>query len=312
MKAFIFDPIWDKLINEDLLDKLENSGLELIVKTEVAPLSDCKELFLGDEDRILCLNPDYVGWELKSDDYRQIPNLKGIFTESTSFSWINQDLADEENIPVCNIKNFSTQAVAEWAITQMFNISRCIPLLIKDEFPLDFADDFFKYRGIELMGKTAAIIGLGNIGSAIAERCAGLGMNVIYWSKSPKQNSYVSKQLKEIFVEADVVFPTMAVNEESKTVVNNELIDSMKTSAMLIAVEHHLFDLDFVVNKVKKSEIFGFGFEADPGSFQNYKGNVWAAPAYGWVTKESMDNSMVKWIDNMVEAVSGSFPNRVN
>jgi len=68
----------------------------------------------------------------------------------------------------------------------LFNVARQTPRLIKDGFPLDFDKDFMKYRGVELQGKTAAIVGLGNIGNSIAQRCEGLGMNVVYWSKSPK------------------------------------------------------------------------------------------------------------------------------
>jgi len=189
MKVFIFDPLWDELITNDLLNSLKENNIELVVTKEIAPLSKCKELFEGDEERILCLNPDYVGWELKADDYKNIPNLKAILGAATSFSWIDSSYADVEQIPICNIRNFSTEAVAEWAITMLFNIARQTPRLIKDGFPLDFDKDFMKYRGVELQGKTVGIVGLGNIGSSIAKRCTGLGMNVTYWSKSSKEGS---------------------------------------------------------------------------------------------------------------------------
>ena len=179
MKAFIFDPLWNELVTEDLKNQLQASGLEITVTAEIAPLSNCKELFEGNEERILCLNPDYVGWKLTAEDYKDIPNLKAILGAATSFSWVDMSYASENSIPVCNIRNFSTQAVAEWATTMMLNLARQIPRLIKDGFPLDFDKDFMKYRGIELKGKTVGIVGLGTIGSAIAERAQGLGMNVV-------------------------------------------------------------------------------------------------------------------------------------
>jgi phosphoglycerate dehydrogenase-like enzyme len=129
MKAFIFDPLWNELVTEDLKNQLQASGLEITVTTEIAPLSNCKELFEGNEERILCLNPDYVGWKLTAEDYKDIPNLKAILGAATSFSWVDMSHASENNIPVCNIRNFSTQAVAEWATTMMFNLARQVPRL---------------------------------------------------------------------------------------------------------------------------------------------------------------------------------------
>lgn len=312
MKAFIFDPLWNQLITTDLRDKLKDADLEVIVTKEIAPLSNCKELFEGEEERILCINPDYVSWKLTAEDYKDIPNLTAILGAATSTSWIDKSYANDEGIAVCDIKNFSTEAVAEWAITMLMNVARQTPRLIKDGFPLDFDKDFMKYRGIELQGKKAGVIGLGHIGSAIAKRCAGLGMEVSYWSRSPKESDYKSVELQQLIAQSDVLLPTMELNDETKTLLSDDLLRSMKSTAIFISVVHELFNQDLILEMVKDGQIFGFGFEAEPKTFNNYEGNVWAAPAYAWTTKGSMDNSMVKWVDNMVDAAKANYPNRVN
>ena len=312
MKAFIFDPLWDNLITDELSNQLKNSGLELVITKNIAPLSDNKALYEGSEERILCINPDYVGWKLSSDDYKNIPNLKAILGTATSFSWVDIAHANKANIPVCNIRNFSTQAVAEWTVAMMFNVARQTPRLIKDNFPLDFDKDFMKYRGVELQGKTAAIIGLGNIGSAIAQRLRGLGMNVVHWSKPAKQSEYEYRDLPELFATADVIFPTMALNDETKNLITSELLTSMKPSAMFISIVHEMFDEQLILDMVKNGKLFGFGYQTSPASFNKHEGNVWAAPAYAWVTDGSMHNVMVKWVENMVNASQNSFPNRIN
>jgi lactate dehydrogenase-like 2-hydroxyacid dehydrogenase len=104
----------------------------------------------------------------------------------------------------------------------------------------------------------------------------------------------------------------MAINEASKKLITTELLASMKPSAMFVSVVHDLFDEQIVLDMVKNGNLFGFGFEAAPGSFNKYEGNVWAAPAYAWTTDGSMNNSMVKWVENMVNATQDNFPNRVN
>lgn len=311
MKAFVFDPLWDELITDELQNQLSKNGVDIVVTKEIAPLTKSKALHEGDEERILCLNPDYVGWKLSSDDYKNIPNLSAILTASTGFEWVEQDVANERNIPICNLVYFNSESVADWAIMVMLSLARQIPRLIKDDFPLDYDKDFMKYRGVELKGKTAAIIGLGHIGHAIAERCAGLGMNVVYWSKSPKETSYKHKELAQLFAEADVIFPTMAKNAETVELITDEHIKSMKQSAMMVDIAHG-FKKEQLLSMVDSGKLWGYGFEAEPASFNKYKGNVWAAPAYAWATDSSMHNCMVKWVQNMIDASQGKFPNRIN
>ena len=312
MKAFIFDPLWDDLVTPDLLEALKQANIDIIVTKAIAPLSDCKELFKGDEDRFLCLNPDYVGWKLKSEDYENIPHLKGIFTESTGFEWVEPEAANRLSIPICNIVAFNTQAVAEWAVMMMFNLARQTPRLIKDGFPLDFDKDFTKYRGVQLKGKTAGIIGLGNIGSAIAERCAGLGMNVVYWSRSSTNDAYKKLSLTEVLATADVILPATAKNDETVSLVTDDMIRTIKKDAMVVDIVHAMFNHQLLLDMVAAGDLYGYGFEGEPKDFAKFQGNVWAAPAYAWATYESMYNSVVKLVDNIVNASKGEFKTKVN
>jgi D-3-phosphoglycerate dehydrogenase len=312
MKAFIFDPLWDELVTDELLSKLKDANLDLVIIKEIAPLSECKELFEGSEERLLCLNPDYVSWKLPSSDYKDIPNLKAILIASTGFEWVEQDVANERNIPICQIVNFSTQAVAEWAVMMMFNLARQTPRLIKDNYPLDFDKDFMKYRGVLLKGKTAGIIGLGHIGSAIAEACKGLGMDVVYWSRSSTNDAYKNVSLEELMSTADVIFPTAAKNPETLALISDDRIKQMKKSAILVDIAHGLFNQEKILDMVAKGDLFGYGFEGKPNEFTKFEGNIWAAPAYAWTTFESMHNSVVLWVENMVDATKNEFPTRVN
>lgn len=267
---------------------------------------------MGDEAKVLCLNPDYVDWNLKSADYQNISNLKAILIASTSFSWTDSSYAGEHDIPICNIRHFSTETVAEWAVMMMFNVARRVPLLVKGGFPLDFGEDYMLYRGIELKGKTVGIVGLGHNGSAIAERCAGLGMKVIYWSRSSINAQYKRVELTELMRTADVIVPAFAKNEESNKLISNELLGTMKSSAIMIDIIELEDSRATILNMVKSRRLYGYGFEAKPQSFNKYDGNVWAAPAYAWATDGSMKRSMEQWIDNMILATKSEYPTQIN
>lgn len=104
----------------------------------------------------------------------------------------------------------------------------------------------------------------------------------------------------------------MALNDETKQIITPELLRSMKPSTLFVSVTHGMFDEKLVLGMVGDGTLFGYGFEADPGQFSSYSGNVWAAPAYAWATDGSMHNSMERWVENMIAAASGRYPNRVN
>jgi lactate dehydrogenase-like 2-hydroxyacid dehydrogenase len=172
--------------------------------------------------------------------------------------------------------------------------------------------DFIKYRGVQLKGKTAGILGLGNIGGAIAEACKGLGMNVVYWSRSSTNESYKKVALAELIATADVIFPATAKTPETLALITDEHIDSMKKSAILVDIAHGLFNREKIIGMVARGDLFGYGFEGAPNEFTKLQGNVWAAPAYAWATFESMRDSMERWVDNMICATRNEFPMRVN
>jgi phosphoglycerate dehydrogenase-like enzyme len=194
----------------------------------------------------------------------------------------------------------------------LFNLARQTPRLIKDGFPLDFDKDFTKYRGVQLKGKTAGIIGLGNIGSAIAERCAGLGMNVVYWSRSSTNDKYKKLSLEELLSTADVILPATAKNDETVKLVNDGMIRTIKKEAIVVDIVHAMFNHQLLLDMVAAGDLYGYGFEGEPKDFAKFEGNVWAAPAYAWATYESMYNSVAKLVNNIVSASKDEFPTRVN
>ena len=82
-----------------------------------------------DEERILAIDPDFSNWKVENSDLEKIPNLTGVCLQTTSFSWIDIDFLKNKNIPVMNLRGFSSEAVAEWAFLMALNVARKIPLV---------------------------------------------------------------------------------------------------------------------------------------------------------------------------------------
>ena len=307
MKIFILSPSTDLLLTPDLRTKLSAAG-EIIYVTEIKPFQKVTELFAGNEDRILAIDPDFCNWKIPDSLMDQIPSLKAICLQTTSFSWINLEYAKQKNIPVLNVRNWSTYSVAEWAVMMDLNRARRVPLIIKDQWGKDFS----KHQGMELKGKTAGIIGLGHIGKRIAEICQGLGMSVVYWSKHSRDECFSYQELNQLLSTSDFIFPALASNPETKNLITDTMIKTLKKTAIFTSITHPT-NHELLLEMVEKGQLFGYGFEEESGkTFVEYKGNIWAGPALAWCTQEAGRRNAEQWVDNIVNATQGILKTKVN
>lgn len=307
MKIFILSPNYETLFTEDEKNLLKNAG-ELIIQKEVIPFDSVEGLMTGTEDRVLAIDPDFCDWKVPNEVIESIPNLKVIVLQTTSFSWLDVDFAKLTNIPVVNLRGFSSIAVAEWATMMMLNLARKIPLVIKDSWQ----QDYVKHQGIELRGKTVGVIGLGNIGTAVAENCAGLGMKVQYWSKTSNDERFKAVDLETLMKTSDVVIPCVAQNEETQGLITDEMIKSMKKSAMFISDIHNVYNHNLILEMVADGKLYGYGFEDSKAKIEDFRGNVWAGPELAWCTQDSMRKNAEQWLKGILEAVKGNYGNQVN
>ena len=185
MKTFIVSPNIDTFFTNEQITVLQNAG-DVIFHKEITSYDSIPGLFEGSDERILAIDPDFSDWKLPNEVIEKIPNLKAIVLQTTSFSWVDVDFAKSKGIPVMNLRGFSSIAVAEWATMMMLNLARKLPVVIKD----GWKQSYTAHKGLEMRGKTAGIIGLGNIGTAVAENCQGLGMKVQYWSKNSRETDF--------------------------------------------------------------------------------------------------------------------------
>lgn len=306
MKIIVLSPNKEAVFTDVEVSKLQAAG-EVVFETEPKDIRQIPAL-MADEDKILALDPDFVGWKFTKEDIDAIPRLKAVCLQTTSFSWIDTAHAASKGIPVTNLRGFSTEGVAEYALFMALAVARKFPLVIKD----GFKQDFIKHKGIELKGKRAGIIGLGNNGRRFAELCKGIGMEVIYWSRTSRDEAYRYTSVEEVMSTSDVIFPALAQNEETKNILTDDLLKAMKSSAIFVGTVHKIFNHQLLLDLVKENKIFGYAFEEDNGNPTSYDGNVFAVPAVGWCTDESMKKNGEMWMEVIEKVVQGSFLTKIN
>lgn len=306
MNIIILTPSPDLYFPDELKSKLQSLGNIIFIK-DIKPLSDVSELYT-DEPKIVAIDPDFCDRKVGAEVIENMKNVQAICLQTTSFSWIDTAAAKNKNIPVVNLRGFSTYAVAEWSVMVAMNVARKIPLVIKD----DRKQDFVKHQGRELKWSKAAIIGLGTIGTRIAELCAGLDMEVIYWSNNSRNDRFKYMDLSELMKEADFIFPTVAQNSDTKNLITDDMLNSMKPTTIFSSIVHNVFNHDLILKLVKEGKLYWYAFETEKEKFSDFEGNVWAGPALAWCTSESVQRNAIQRTDAIVKAVNNEYPTQVN
>ncbi|HSW74890.1 MAG TPA: NAD(P)-dependent oxidoreductase [Candidatus Saccharimonadales bacterium] len=310
MKLFIFTPNANTLFTPEQLADLKAAG-DVHLITEIKPFTEIAELYEGNEDRIVAIDPDFSDWSFPNDVIDKIPNLKAIVLQTTSFSWVDIEYCKAKNIPVMNLRGFSSIAVAEWGTMVALGLARRLPEVIRDGWKADYD----KHRGIELRGKKAGVIGLGGIGTAFAKNMAGLGMDVQYWSRQARDERFTYASLEYLMKTSDVVFVSFAINEETTKLITDELLQTLKPSAIfvsLVSAVEKAYNQELLLEMVKTGKLYGLGYEQEKGTFGGHEGNVWDGPALGWCTNESMSKNAEQWVEATVAAAKGEYATRVN
>jgi len=212
------------------------SQLEELGEVRVIPLTKPEETAanIGDADIVLC-NKVLITREVMD----ACPNIKYIGLFATGYNNVDTAYAAEKGITVCNAGQYSTNAVAQQTfayILDRFSRIRDYDAAVKDgQWERSPAFSYFPIPTSELAGRTLSIVGYGSIGRKVAEIGRAFGMNIVVSTRTaPADCPYEVTDLFTAAEKADVLTFHCPLTEQTKGIVNSELLSRMKSSAMLI------------------------------------------------------------------------------
>ena len=150
-------------------------------------------------------------------------NLKFIARAGSGLENIDVDYAENKNIHCYNAAEGNRQAVAEHALGMLLSLFN--NLNTADQEIRNGVWEREGNRGIELAGKTVAIIGYGNNGSAFAKVLKGFNVKILAYDKYLKDYSY-KNTMESIYNEADIVSLHIPLTEETTYLVDDKFINS--------------------------------------------------------------------------------------
>lgn len=198
---------------------------------------------------------------LTADTLRNAPNLRRIvFLGSGPASYIDLAAAAAENIEVLRVTGYGDTTIAEHAMALMFAVARNITTHDRQMrqglwTPLP---------GLQLGGATLGVIGAGGVGCEMMRLGIGIGMNVLYTSRTPKHvtDGATHVPLQDLLARADVVSLHLAQTPQTIGYIGASELARMKHGAILInTARGALVDQPALISAVQSGHLAGAGLD---------------------------------------------------
>ena len=231
-------------------------------------------------------------------------NLKLIAVHGTGYNMIDIDYAKSKNIIVFNTPNLNTNAVAELNIMFALMLARNYEVAAKTPNLCDI-----NVMGSELENKTMGFIGVGNIAKKTASILNAFNVNLIGYNRTNKESIIKLYPLDYVLENSDYIFITIALNDETKEMINKNLFNKMNKRPYLInSSRGALVNNDDLYEALKNKRIKGYAsdvYNPEPINKDNplLKENVIILPHIGANTKEALDkmaNAVIKGIEEFI------------
>ena len=216
------------------------------------------------------------GHGFKSEFYEHMGNngrCKGLVSFGHGYDRMDLDGASKNGVILANTASFGTEEVSNHTMMMFLACSRKLILhnnLVKSG---KWTREFLPPMG-HISGQTFGIIGLGNIGRAVARKARAFGLNVIGYD--PYKSSWDTKEygveivstVDELARRSDYISPHVYLTDDTFHMVNAEFFRKMKPTAYLINCSRGpVVDEKALIEALQKKEIAGAGldvFEQEP------------------------------------------------
>ena len=236
---------------------------------------------------------------------------------AVGFDVIDHNAAAEFGIAVANAAGYNRDAVADWTVMAILNLIR--KGAWGDRRMRDGAWPKQQMMGRELAALTVGIVGLGNVGSALATRLLAFGSRVLYADIVERTFAGAERvPLEELLARSDVVCVHVPLNPETRQFIDAAAMKRMREGAFLInASRGPVVDEKALVAALESGHLGGAGLdvlEQEPTPADNpllRMENVFFSPHVGGATLEAEARVLEVVRDNLTRVLDGEEPANV-
>lgn len=271
---------------------LEAEGVEVTVFG--APLGDegaCAEALAPFE--ILCLMRERT--PLPASLIARLPRLRLVVTSGMRNAAIDLAAARAAGITVCGTES-ATQPTAELVFALLLELTRRVGY---ENARMHAGEAWQSTIGLDLIGRTLGLVGLGRLGERVARIAQGFGMRVVAWSQNltEERAREVGAEYRDkaaLFREADFVSIHLQLSERTRGLVGAAELGLMKPSAYIVNTSRGpIVEAAALLASLREGRIAGAGldvFDVEPLPRDHpLRGmpNVVLSPHLGYVTRDN-------------------------
>ena len=310
MKKLLIATIPNMIEKQDTKELSKFCDIDWIVKDNIGEVELANKA--KDYDYLM-LNFDIIE-NLTEEFYNIVKDtrLKVISTDITGMDWAKPKMAKVIGIYLLNTTNYCTESVAEYTITQILLYAKQFHLTYKDIRENKIPE---ARKTINILNKTIGIVGLGNIGTRVAEIANAMGMKVIAYNHRPKQIENVEMvDLQTLFKRSDFIsLHLKTIPNKTVGIITKDLLKLCKPNCFIEnQADYKLIVKEDLKWALENKIIAGYGATLKENT-QDIKhfDNVILSPANAWNSDESMENLKNIWINNIIEFEKGNIVNLI-
>lgn len=312
MKIYLADAVAD-----ECADILQSAGLTvdnrpgLEVAEKMAAVADASGLVVRSATKVTAEMMDAA------------PQLRVIGRAGSGVDNIDVAAATERGILVMNTPGENTLSAAEHAMAMLMAMCRKIPAADAQLRSSGWSKKGL--MGVELIGKTIGVIGMGRIGQAVAKRCRGFGMTILaydpYLPPDVAENLGVTMaELDEIYPKADFLTLHTPLTERTHHLLNAKTLQQCKKGVRLInCARGGLIDEAALMDALRSGHVGGAAldvFEQEPLPADHallQHPDVIVTPHLGASTAEAQEKVAVRVAEQIAAYLNdGAVRNAVN
>ncbi|WP_338594290.1 D-2-hydroxyacid dehydrogenase family protein [Paenibacillus sp. Y5S-9] len=307
-----------------VLDDYQNVAL---TSADWSPLMDQVEIqtfnnYMGSEEKVIQELRDFDIVVLMRERtpfpekvISQLPKLKLLITSGMRNASIDLKAAEKNGIIVCGTEGSSNPPTElTWAL--ILGLSR---QLVTENNALRSNRNWQSTVGLDLHGRTLGLLGLGKIGTRMAEIAQAFGMNVMAWSenltqeKAEKHGVIWAETKEQLLAQSDIVSIHLVLSDRTRNLIGQAEFQLMKSSAILINTSRAgIVDQEAMVEALQSGVIAGAGLDVyvqEPlpvNHVMRTLPNVLATPHLGYVTRGNYEIYYNHTVENIAMFLKGT------
>ena len=297
------------------IELLEESGVKVISLPPGADEASLQEL-APEADALITRG----GIKVTRETMASSPRLRAVGVHGIGCDHVDLEAARELGKVVFNTPAALTETVAEMTLALMLALTRRVVSADKAVRAGEWSRKYGDLRGMEIMGKTVGIVGLGRIGSAVARRLKRFSVELIYHDMigNPGLEAEIGIErvgLDDLLRSSDIITLHLPYTPGTHHLISCREIGMMRDGARVVnTARGRIIDQEALVEALRLGKVAGAALDVfeeeplDPGSPLASMDNVILTPHLGASSNEAMERMAVQVAEGALKVLRGMAP----